>query len=378
MRSMVDLAATDHKVWISPDQFDADPFTLNVLNGTIDLKTGLLNPHRREDLLRTMIPVEYDASAKCIQFKQFVFSIMDSNAKMMDYLQKIIGYTLTGDTTEQCYFVLYGTGSNGKSTLLNVITRLMGPFAKTISFNSLAYSGDQARSDLARLVGVRLVSCSEIIKNKILNEGVVNRITGGDPLNARFMYADEFQFVPMFKLFIAGNDRPNIQGSNHGTWRRIRLIPFEVRFDEKTGRINNLEQRLLEELPGVLNWAIEGCLLWQQEGLEPPAPVQEATSSYETESNVFQLFLDEACTLDPKQETVTSALYQRFGQWCVSEGHVPIGKFSFGKRMKEKGLKKKRKGGQDKWIGIGEKKDTDTESPEDLAPEEGFEFQSLF
>jgi len=368
LKALVELAASDQSISISPDQFDANPFALNTLNGTIDLKTGILNPHRREDLIRTMIPVEYDPHANCLEFKQFVFSIMNTYYKMMEYLQKIIGYALTGDTGEQVYFLLYGTGSNGKSTLLNVISKLMGSFAKTISFNSLTYFGDKARTDLARLVGTRLVTCSEINRNKI-NEGVVNRLTGGDPLTAKFLYGDEFQYVPVFKLFIAGNDRPNIEGSNHGTWRRIRLIPFEVRFDEKNGRINNLEQTLFQELPGILNWAVEGCLLWQKEGLDPPALVKQATSSYETESNVFQIFLDETCTLDPNEDTVTSQLYARFVAWCRSEGHEPLKKSTFRDRMKEKGFQKQRKKGQDWWIGIRKRKESDPEPPVDLAPE---------
>ena len=244
----------------------------------------------------------------------------------------------------------------------------MGSFAKTISFNSLTYFGDKARTDLARLVGTRLVTCSEINQSKI-NEGVVNRITGGDPLTAKFLYGDEFQFVPVFKLFIAGNDRPNIEGSNFGTWRRIRMIPFEVRFDEKNGRINNLEEKLLQELPGILNWAIEGCLLWQKEGLDPPATVKQATNTYKKESNVFELFLDEACTLDPNEDTVTSQLYARFVSWCKNEGHTRLGKKLFGERMKEKGFQKERKKGQDWWLGIRQRRETDPEPQEALAPE---------
>jgi len=377
LKSMVELASADHRVWISPDRFDAQPFLLNALNGTIDLKTGALMPHRREHLLRTMIPVEYDPKADCPEFEKFVFNIMDSRIEMYQYIQKIVGYALTADTSEQIYFVLHGSGSNGKSTLLNVVSKLLGSFAKSISFTTLTYFGDKARTDLARLVGARLVTCSELTQNKPVNEALVNAITGGDPLNARFNYGDEFQFVPMFKLFIAGNKRPNIEGTNYGTWRRIRLIPFEVRFDEKNGRINNYEQLLLQELPGILNWAIEGCMLWQKQGLVQPEQIKQATTEYEAESNVLQTFLDEACSIDPNEKTLTSELYKRFVAWCVSEGQTPLGKREFNKRMQETGFQNKRKGGRDWWFGIGEKVLTDSEALEDLAATEEYEFENL-
>jgi len=302
----------------------------------------------------------------------------------MEYLQKIIGYALTGDTSEQVYFILHGTGSNGKSTLLNIMSKLMGSFAKAISYNTLTYTGDKARTDIARLVGSRLVTCSELNRRSVLNEETVKRITGGDPMTGKFMYGDEFQFTPMFKLFIAGNERPNIESTNHGTWRRVKLIPFDVRFDEKS-RINNLEEKLVQELQGILNYAIEGCLMWQKEGLKPPVPVTTATSTYKKESDVFQMFLDEACRVDPKEETITSELYKRFLIWCTAEGHTPLGKKLFRERMEENGFQKQRQKGQNWWIGIGQRKESDSEpmeahapeTLEDLALEEGNEYPNL-
>jgi len=193
---------------------------------------------------------------------------------------------------------------------------------------------------------------------------VVNSITGGDPVTARFNFYDEFQFNPKFKLFISGNDRPNIEGTNYGTWRRIRLIKFEVKFDEQNGKIKNLQEVLLKELPGILNWLIKGCLRWQKEGLEPPEKAKEATASYETESDLFKLFLDGACGIDKSEETVTSHLYARFVAWCSSEGFKPLGKKVFNGRMEGAGFTKRRKRGQDWWIGVGEKKQQDSDSPE--------------
>jgi putative DNA primase/helicase len=378
LKAMVELAQSDPNIWVSPDEFDADPFKLNAQNGTIDLRTGYLYPHKREDLLRAMIPIEYDPHAQCPQFQRFMYGIMNSNMEMVGYLQKIIGYALTGDTSEQCYFIFYGEGSNGKSTLLNVIRALMGTFAKNMGFNTLTYSGDKARSDLARLVGARIVTCAEINRKKSVNEAVINRITGGDPVTVRFMYGDEFEYFPIYKLFIAGNDKPIIEGLKYGTWRRIRLIHFEVQFKQATGMIKNLEKQLLQELPGILNWAIEGCLNWQREGLEPPPPVKQATDGYRKETDVLKLFLDDTCAVDPKEFISSPMLYQSFVDWCHAEGYSVLGKVTFNRRLKKMGFQKMKKSGQENWYGIGELKETETEtSPEALADEEVHVYENL-
>ena len=352
IKNMLELAQSEQGISVHVNEFDNIPYYLNCLNGTVDLRTGHLNAHNRKDLLTKLIDVDYSKSFDCPKFRNFITQIMNNNANLVSYVRKIIGYCLTGYTREQCYFVFYGSGSNGKSTLLNVLRELLGSFVKNIDFNSLTYSGHSARGDLARLIGARVVTCVEVEPKKVVNETVINRITGGDPITVKKMYCDPFEYIPRYKIIIAGNDKPNLEGLKHATWRRIRLIPFSVQFEKGKGLNDKLTEELLEELPGILNWAVGGCLEWQKEGLEPPKEVEVATCAYRTEKDNVIEFLKEACVANPQASVKSVDLYQSYQRWCLENEKSKLGKKNFAESLRSKGFKKEKKQGMQQWIGI--------------------------
>ncbi len=278
IEALIRLAQSD--LAITPDAIDRLPWLLNVENGTLDLRSGELQPHRRDDFLTKLAPVAFDPTALCPTWLRFLERIFCADDSLIQFIQRAVGYALTGDTQEQCLFLLHGTGANGKTTLLEAIRALMGDYARTADFATfLAKNHDAIRNDLAALKAARLVSASEVERGRRLNEPLVKQLTGGDRITARFLHAEFFEFAPQFKLFLAANHKPEIRGMDEGIWRRVRLIPFEVMIP--TGQQDkSLGEKLLTELPGILNWLIAGCLAWQRRWLQPPDRVVAATSSY--------------------------------------------------------------------------------------------------
>jgi putative DNA primase/helicase len=343
--NMISSAKSEEKISTSLKQLDSNPMLFNCKNGTIDLETGEFYFHRRQDYITKISPVPYDPEADCPRFKEFLNSIL--NEQLVSYLQKIFGYTLTGKTTEQCYFILHGPGSNGKSTLLNVIRKILGEYTKNIDFDSLIKRNQGVRNDLARLVGARFVTSVEVENSKHINESVLNRLTGGDYLTVRFLQKEYFEYQPEFKLFIAGNHKPQVKGSTHATWRRIRLIPFEkiIQDNEKDP---DLPSKLNNELPGILNWMIEGCLRWQEEGLGSPEEVTAANQEYREEMDVLSDYLKERCITDSSAKVKASELYKDYKQWCDD----PLSKNEFRDALFERGFKRKKTGGHNQWFGI--------------------------
>ena len=185
-----------------------------------------------------------------------------------------------------------------------------------------------------------------------MNETVINRITGGDPITVKKMYCDPFEYIPRYKIIIAGNDKPNLEGLKHATWRRIRLIPFSVQFEKGKGLNDRLTDELLEELPGILNWAVEGCLAWQKEGLEPPKEVEVATSAYRVEKDNLIEFLKEACVKNPQASVKSSDFYANYQTWCIGNDKTTLGKKNFAESLRNKGFKKVKMQGMQQWIGI--------------------------
>jgi len=260
--------------------FDADPMQLCVENGVIDLATGkLLDPEPSMHHSK-MAGVAYDAYANCPRFMQFLKDIFPDDPELLEYVQKVAGYTLTGSTKEQCLFMLLGGGANGKSTLVSLLTKLMGDYAANTAASTLmASSNNQLGDDLIRLAGARLVTAAETEHGQRFAEAKIKSFTGGDMISARPLYGEWVDFTPVGKILLTTNNRPEIRGSDDGIWRRIREIPFNRQFTEAE-QDKELMTILTEELPGILNWAIEGCLLWQANGLSAPASVTASVSEY--------------------------------------------------------------------------------------------------
>jgi len=351
--AMIDLARTEPGVPVQPADLDADVWAFNVLNGTLDLKTGQYRPHSREELATKLAPVSYQPDASCPNWLTFLRQIMGDNDALVEYLQRAVGYALTGSTREQVLFMMYGTGANGKSTFLDTIRSLLGDYAQQTNFSTfMTRQQDGPRNDVARLVGARFAAAAEAEAGRRLSEVIVKQLTGGDAITARFLHKEFFEFIPQFKLFLAANHKPVIRGTDNAIWRRIRLIPFTVTIPEGK-RDKDLPERLKAELPGILTWAVEGCLRWQKEGLGEPEAVKEATGEYRDEMDSLGDFFKECCVQLPTATTSTKELYEAYKAWCEGNSEEPLKKIVFARHLGERGYEPVRTTTTRSWKGIG-------------------------
>ena len=352
LNAMIKAAESESAIEASLKDFDANQWLLNVENGTIDLTTGAFYSHRKEDLISKISPVEYSKGAQCPEWNNFISSIMGGNEDLQKYLKRIIGYSLTGDTQEQCLFFLYGKGSNGKSTFIEVIKALLAEYAQQTGFNTfLSTNKDSVKNDLAQLWGARFVSGSEAEQGNQFSEVFIKTVTGQDTLVGKFLYHEPFQFKGTFKIFLAGNHRPVIKGTDHGIWRRIRLIPYNATF-EKENKTKGLAEKLKDELPGILNWAIEGCLEWQDKGLKTPKEIILATKNYRKEMDVIGIFLEDCCRTKAGTRTSKGDMHDAYSKWCKAYDKNPLIINMFGKKMKERGTEESKSGDIRYWVGI--------------------------
>ena len=352
IKSMVSLARAEPDIPVLPDELDTDRWLFNVLNGTIDLKTGELRPHHREDLITKLAPVQYNPDATCPRWLAFLDQIMNGREDLIRFLQRAVGYSLTGDTSEQAMYILHGLGANGKTTLVTVVRTTLGDYAKTTRTETLLIRReDSIPNDIARLQGARMVTAVEAEAGRRLAESLVKQLTGGDPVTARFLHAEWFEFVPTFKLWLTTNHRPRIVGTDDAIWRRIRLIPFSVTIPEKK-RDPHLAEALCEESSGILAWAVRGCLEWQREGLGLPDEVKAATAAYRDDMDVLGGFLDECCVLSAAAETPSRDLRAAYVKWCEANGENPLSQRVFAGVLKERGLESRKSHGAKVWEGI--------------------------
>jgi putative DNA primase/helicase len=362
--SMLKLAESVPGVAATPELLDADPWALNLLNGTLNLRTGQLREHRREDRITKLAPVAYDPEAQCPRWDAFLFRVLGGDTELIRFVQKAVGYTLTGSTEEQCFLILYGTGANGKSTLIQTLRALLSDYARQTPIETLLVkSGDGPRNDVARLHGARFVAAVEAESGKRLAEALVKQLTGGDTVTARFLYGEHFEFQPTFKLWLAVNHKPVVQGTDHAIWRRIRLLPFTVTIPEGE-QDRQLAEKLQAELPGILRWAVEGCLLWQQEGLAVPLVVKQATSGYRSEMDVGAAFIAQCCVLEPQQTVSSGDLYTAYKAWCEDMGESPMSQKALADMLKERGCTRGRTRNGIVWYGIAlrEEAEVDTQT----------------
>lgn len=352
LHAMVALAQSEPGIPVTPDDLDRDPFALTLENGTVDLRGGQLRPHRREDLITRLAPVVYTPAATCPRFLAFLDRIMDSDHERIGFLQRALGYSLTGDTREQCFFVPWGSGANGKTTLTRTIYRLLGDYAASTRADALMVKhGDTIPNDIARLKGARYVLATEAEENQRLAEALVKSITGGDPLTARFMRAEWFDFTPALKLWLATNHRPVIRGTDHAMWRRVRLIPFTVTISDDE-RDPTLGDTLATEAPGILAWLVAGCRAWLAHGLGTPDSVRAATGEYRAAMDVLGAFIAERCIADPEADVPARDLYDQYQRWCGATSERAMTRRAFGLRLAERGYVATRTKHERGWRGI--------------------------
>jgi len=319
--------------------FDRHPFLLNVANGCLDLRTGRLGSHDRTHFLTKCAPVPFDPEALCPTWERFLLDVFGGRYDLISYVQRAVGYSLTGDTSEQCLQLMHGSGSNGKSTFLEVLQALFGDYGIQADFSTFldGKTQDGPRNDVARLAGARMVRSSEVGEGKRFNESLVKALTGSETIAARFLFSESFEFTPTFKLWFAANHKPVIRGTDHAIWRRVRLIPFDVQFsgEKKDGQ---MKEKLMAELPGILAWAVAGCLLWIENGLNPPPDVQAATDDYRRESDVIGSFLEDSCETGAGLKVGATELYHAYKKWAKDSGEYELSMTAFGRRLEERGF----------------------------------------
>lgn len=337
LEAMVKLARSEPGVPVVPAELDRHPWLLNVQNGIVDLRTGDLLEHDRRLLLTRLAPVDFDAGAECPLWLAFLERILPDRL-VREYVQRSVGYALTGTVVEQALFFLYGSGANGKSTFLNIVRTLLGDEYATEAAPDFLVErrGERHPTELALLFGRRLVTTIETGTAQYMNEPLVKRLTSSDPITARRMREDFWQFEPTHKLFLAANHKPIVRGTDYGVWRRIKLIPFDVEIGEAE-RDRNLEDKLRDELPGILAWAVDGCLDWQRQGLVEPTAVVSATGAYRSEMDVLGQFLAARAQLGAGLVVATRALRTGYEHWCEQGGERPLGAREFAAQLRRFG-----------------------------------------
>jgi len=351
-KAIVEAASWIPELNVKTDQLDKDPFLLNVLNATIDLRTGEVYKQKQDDLITRIANVDYDPNADCPAWKQFIREIMNYNTELIHFIQNAAGWAVTGDTSEQTMFILFGTGANGKSTFLNTLMNLLGDYSvATPTETFMKKTGDQISNDIARLRGTRFVMTSEAEHGRRISEPLIKQITGSDRMTARFLYGEFFNFVPTFKIFMATNHKPVIKGTDHGIWRRIKLIPFTTRIEEEK-QDKYLEKKLMLEASGILNWLIEGAGRWCREGLKTPKIIISATDEYRAEMDVIGNFIKERCVQGNGISIRARELFKCYQDWCGDHNEHAVSERFLGLRLKEMGLEQKRCNDGRYWQGI--------------------------
>lgn len=324
----------EHLVAVSPNELDADRLLVNVRNGVLNLRDFTVTEHKPDFLMTRMLGTSMSKSPKKPEkWLAFLNQIFSGDKELIRYIQKALGYSLSGDTSEQCAFFLYGTGRNGKSTFLEVVRKIMGDYATNIQPESIMIKSNtnNANSDIARLKGARFVTSVEPNEGMRLNEGLLKQLTGDDMITARKLYGDEFEFRPEFKLWMATNHKPTIRGTDLGIWRRIHIIPFTVTIPEEVVD-KNLPFKLMQELPDILAWIVEGYKLWKMEGLRKPKIIADAVEEYRNEMDVISAFLASDYVVQGG-ECKAQALYAVYCQWTAECNEYKMSSTKFGREI---------------------------------------------
>lgn len=351
IQNIISFAAP--RLAVSATKLDVDPMILATRTSWVNLSTGEAHPPCPEILISKATEVSYSNQARCPIFCKFLDDIFEENEELISFVQKAIGYSLTGSTSEQCMFIMIGDGANGKSTFINVINKLLGTYGTTAASQTLvANGGSSIGDDLVDLVGARLITVSETEEGQSLAEAKIKQMTGGDTLKGRPLYGKHVEFSIQGKLWLATNSLPQINNSDHGIWRRIMAIPFNRTFTAEE-QDKELISKLSAELPGILNWAIEGCRAWQQEGLAPPTIIEDQIAEYRSSMDSISQFVQDECELGIDHSCSASQFYNAYRTWCLTVGKKPKTTTAFKKSLDQiPTVYQKRTSSGQCWFGI--------------------------
>ena len=320
VRSGLEMVKTIRGITVGVSELDSNPWLVGTPTGVIDLKSGRPIESSRDQLLTKSIAASYDKDADCPLWHSFLETVTGGDKELQTYLQAAVGYSLTGLCREQCLFFLHGSGQNGKGVFSETIKSLFRDYAQTAPETLFTRDrNSSATNDVARLSGTRLAIAAELDEGTSFAESRIKSLTGNDTISARFLYKELFDFEPSHKFWISGNHKPTVRGTDQGIWRRLRLIPFTTRIPDEQ-KDTALTQKLLAELPGILNWALAGCMDWQSRGLVIPSCVKKATEDYRREEDVIGQFLTDCTDEQSGARTPTSQVYQAYDAWAESEG----------------------------------------------------------
>jgi P4 family phage/plasmid primase-like protien len=340
LESMQICAAAESAMYIGEiGELDADPMMLGCLNGVVDLRTGHLVPPLPEYLITKQVCAEYSEDEPCVGWEQFLRQVMLEDDESIEYLQRAVGYTLTGKVNEEVLHFAYGGGRNGKSVFANILRRLFNDYAVVAPAEMLMQRdrGSGANNDVARLVGARLLLANETRNGQALDDLALKTLVSTEAISARFLHKEYFEFQPTHKIWMRGNHKPLLRDETEGAWRRIRLLPFEL--DLRPEDVDQcLEEKLWAERDGILAWAVRGCLAWQRDGLHPPPRVLTASANYRQDCDLFGEFIEEHCVLDRSAKVGQRVLWETYRRWCEDNG-VRIGsKKAFTRKLTERGV----------------------------------------
>ncbi len=343
IRSLISQARP--MVSTSREAFNRDPWLLNVMNGTLDLKTGTLRNHDRRDMITKVSPVEYDEDAKAPRWLDFLTEVLDGNQVLIDFLGRCIGYTLTGVVSEEVLFLLYGQGSNGKSKVINAVSGLLGDYAVKMDAELLEVKyGSSHPTSIADLYQNRMAHTVETEQARRISEKTVKQLASNDSkLTARRMRQDFFNFTPTHKLWLAGNHFPRVLGDDHGIWRRFVVIHFPIEIPRERWDLE-LDAKFAKEYAGILAWAVRACLDWQRNGFRIPDCVRQKVEDYKSEEDVVGRFIDECCIVDPGVKVKASELFSRFKEWSRDDDERRMGATAFGRKLSSKGFDRVKSG----------------------------------
>lgn len=340
-------------VSVSVNDLDSDAWIVGTADGMIDLKSGKPIAPDRAKLVTKKIGTRYDSEAICPTWIKFLHTVTAADSELIDFLQYAVGYTLTASTREQCLFFLHGSGQNGKGVFSETIRALLGDYGQVAPESLFTKDRNQsATNDVARLSGCRMAIAAELEEGASFAESRIKSLTGSDTITARFLYQELFDFTATHKFWISGNHKPTVKGNDLGIWRRIRLIPFIVRIAE-TEKDKSLADKLRNELPGILNWSLKGCLKWQLDGLETPRCVKQATEDYREDEDIIGQFLAECTVEDRDDRVLMSSLYEAYQAWAIKGGiKHPLTARILNKKLEERGQHRMKSNGGKYWEGL--------------------------